>query len=130
MPKPTHAALAALVLASACAAAAPTDTLPRLAEAIRSPVATPAENAEHSRLAQLASRNKLLQGLTRDEVEDKLGKGEPCAQHDLCGRKGFFPNDLYYEVGTPGEYVRYRPALIVGFNDWGKVERTFVLEVR
>jgi hypothetical protein len=123
--------LAASAIASAgCAAAAPPDTLPRLREAISSPVSTPADNAEHSRLAELASRDKLLQGMTREQVEDTLGKGEPCAQHELCGKKGFDPRDLIYEIGTAGSYVRYRPALIVGFDDWGKVARTYVLEVR
>jgi hypothetical protein len=119
-----------LAALGACAASAPPDTLPRLRDAIQTEVRSPAQNAEHSRLAKLASANKLLHGLTREEVEERLGKGELCTQHPVCHERGFYQNDLYYEVGKPGTYVRYRPSLIVGFDDWGKVGRTFVLEVR
>ena len=41
---------------------------------------------------------------------------------------GFESDDWYYEIGREsGNYVRHRPALILGFGRFGKVERTFVL---
>ncbi|MDB4987938.1 MAG: hypothetical protein JWN04_3116, partial [Myxococcaceae bacterium] len=74
------------------------------------------------------SQDKQLQGLTREEVEEKLGKGDLCSRHPICSERGFDSQDWYYEIGQEGsEYVRHRPSLIVGFSRFGKVERTFVL---
>jgi hypothetical protein len=89
------------------------------------------QNKQHSDLAVQVSEEKHLHGLTRLELEQKLGKGALCSAHPICTERGFYPDDWYYEVGSEGaRYVRHRPALIVGFNRFGKVERTFVLEVR
>jgi hypothetical protein len=107
------------------------ETLPRLRSAIDEPVSSPELNKQHSDLAILVSDEKHVQGLTRLELEQKIGKGALCSAHPICKERGFYPDDWYYEIGTVGSsYVRHRPALIVGFNRFGKVERTFVLEVR
>ena len=63
-----------------------------------------------------------------------MGKGDLCSRHPLCSEQGFQDDDWYYDVGTQNPapnatYLRYRPALIVGFSRFGKVERTFVLRV-
>jgi hypothetical protein len=110
------------------------ETLPQLKQAIDEPVLSAEQNKQHSALAQLVSEEGHLEGLTRTEVESKVGRGAPCSQHPLCGEQGFEVDDWYYEVGAPNEgpdatYLRYRPALIVGFNRFGKVERTYVLRV-
>lgn len=113
------------------AAPGPQETLPRLKNALAEPVSTAEQNKQHSDLAVTVSEEKHLQGLTRLEVEEKVGKGQLCEKHPICRERGFYEDDWYYEVGTEGSnYVRHRPALIVGFNRFGKVERTFVLEVR
>jgi hypothetical protein len=118
---------------TACGPAAPTaqETIPRLKSAIDEPVSSAEQNKQHSELVVLVSEEKHLHGLTRLELEEKLGKGDPCSAHPICDERGFYPDDWYYEIGTVGSsYVRHRPALIVGFNRFGKVERTFVLEVK
>jgi hypothetical protein len=128
----TRLPIALALLACACAKR-PTaqETLPQLRDALETPVSSAEQNKQHSALAELVSEEKHLQGLTRVEVEQKLGRGEDCGRHPICGERGFDDSDWYYEVGTQGEsYVRYRPALIVGFNRFGKVERTFVLRVQ
>jgi hypothetical protein len=127
-----HAALALIGL-MACGPAAPSaqETLPRLKNALDEPVSSPELNKQHSELAITVSEEKHLHGLTRLEVEEKVGKGSLCSAHPICGERGFYEDDWYYEIGSVGStYVRHRPALIVGFNRFGKVERTFVLEVR
>jgi len=107
------------------------ETLPRLKNALDEPVSTAEQNKQHSDLAVTISEQKHLHGLTRLELEQKVGKGDMCGKHPICKERGFWDDDWYYEVGTEGSsYVRHRPALIVGFNRFGKVERTFVLEVR
>lgn len=125
----TPFALALCSLLTACAhGPGPTETLPSLRQAIATEVSTPEQNAKNSVLVEQVSEDKHLQGLTRAEVEDKLGRGDLCSRHPICGERGFDGNDWYYEVGREGStYVRHRPALIVGFNRFGKVERTFVL---
>ncbi|MDB4973384.1 MAG: hypothetical protein JWN48_1725 [Myxococcaceae bacterium] len=123
--------LGVLFLASACACAhgaSAAETLPKLRAAMESEVSSPEQNAQNSALVQQVSEAKQLQGMSREEVEEKLGQGDKCSRHPLCGERGFDSEDWYYEVGRAGaSYVRHRPSLIVGFSRFGKVERTFVL---
>jgi hypothetical protein len=124
---------AACTLLYACAGQAPSaqETLPRLKSALDAPVASAEQNKQNSDLVVQVSENKQLEGMTRLEVEAKLGKGVPCSEHPICRERGFFEDDWYYEVGREGStYLRHRPALILGFSRFGKVERTFVLEVK
>jgi hypothetical protein len=124
--------LAALSLLTAACATHPSaqETLPRLREAMGHPVSTDELNKEHSKLAEYVSERGQLDGLNRSEVEKQLGRGEDCGRHPVCAERGFEPTDWYYEVGKAGEnYTRYRPQLIVGFNSYGTVNRTFVLRV-
>ena len=119
----------ALLLLVACAhGPSAAETLPKLRAAIAEQVSSPEQNAQNSALVTEVSDGKQLHGLTRIELSDKLGAGDPCSRHPMCGERGFEGYDWYYEIGREGsEYVRHRPALIVGFNRFGKVERTFVL---
>ncbi|MEY4512591.1 MAG: hypothetical protein RLZZ450_4713 [Pseudomonadota bacterium] len=106
----------------------PEQTLPQLRAAIESPVESPDQNARNSALVEQVTNDKQIQGLTREDLAARLGRGEPCQRHPLCHDKGFDDGDWYYEVGREGgSYLRGRPALIVGFSRFGKVERTFVL---
>lgn len=125
-------ALPLLALLGACATSPPSrETLPQLRQAIETQVASEEQNRKNSELVSFVNREKQLHGLTRAELEATLGRGERCDRHPLCAKKGFFEDDWYYEIGRPGGgYMRYRPTLIVGFNRFGKVERTYVLEVR
>jgi hypothetical protein len=128
--------LSLITLGQACAKK-PTaqETLPQLKAAIAAPVSSPEQNREHSELARLVSEEGYLEGLTRDEVAAKIGPGDRCSRHPRCGEQGFESDDWYYEVGSADTgpqpiYVRYRPVLIVGFNRFGKVQRTYVLHVQ
>lgn len=123
--------LVALTLVACARGPSAQETLPRLKAALDREVDSPEQNAANSALAEQVSERRHLHGLTRTEVEEALGPGEPCSRHPLCEERGFDPSDRYYEVGREGagHSVRYRPALIVGFSRFGKVERTFVLRV-
>ena len=121
------------LLVCACGGPAPSaqDTLPRLKNVLHEPVSSVEQNKQNSDLVVQVSEYKHLHGLTRLELEEQLGKGQDCTAHPLCSERGFFPEDWYYDIGIEGSsYVRHRPALIVGFSRFGKVERTFVLEVK
>ncbi|HEY6879233.1 MAG TPA: hypothetical protein VI299_14505 [Polyangiales bacterium] len=105
------------------------ETLPKLAAALDAPVESPAQNSDNNALVMQVSDDKFLHGMTRGEVAKALGReGDPCSRHPMCGERGFDGEDWYYEVGSEGSsYVRHRPALILGFSRFGKVERSFVL---
>lgn len=125
-----HPATLAALLASACAhGPTPAETLPKLAAALDAPVESSAQNGENSALVEQVSSEKFLHQMTRGEVAKALGReGEPCSRHPICGERGFYDEDWYYEVGSEGAtYIRHRPALILGFSRFGKVERSFVL---
>lgn len=116
---------------AACAAKpTPYETLPQLKNALHTPVETEEQNRQHSQLADLVSEEKHLHGMTRVDVAAKIGTGEKCMHHKVCRERGFEDDDWYYEIGTQGSpQIRHRPVLILGFNRFGKVERTFVLRV-
>jgi hypothetical protein len=117
------------VCSASCAhGAGPEQTLPQLRAAIDAPVESADQNAHNSALVEQVSNDRQIHGLTREELSERLGVGDPCQRHPICGEKGFDAEDWYYEVGREGgSYIRHRPALIVGFSRFGKVERTFVL---
>lgn len=132
MRHPLRLAPFALALLACASGPSAQETLPRLKTAIGSEVSSPEQNEEHSALAERVSEGRLLHGLTRAEVDERVGSGDPCSRHPICAERGFESDDRYYEIGQPGATynVRYRPALIVGYNRFGKVERTFVLRAR
>lgn len=106
------------------------DELEKLRSAIAAPVSTPEQNTQNSELVERVAETDLLQGLTRDQVAEKIGRGEPCSRHKLCGEQGFEDDDWYYEVGQMGEgYARARPVLIVGFDRFGKSTRVYNLRI-
>jgi hypothetical protein len=121
--------LAALWLGACAHGPGAGETLPKLASALDAPVESTAQNSENGALVERVSSEKFLHQLTRGEVAKALGReGEPCSRHPICAKRGFYDEDWYYEVGSEGStYVRHRPALILGFSRFGKVERTFVL---
>lgn len=124
----TTSTLLLVALAACTRSPAAAETLPKLRAAIEREVTNDEENAANSALAEQVNRERQLQGMTRGQLADWLGPGEPCSRHPICGERGFDGSDRYYQVGRQGsEYLRVRPALIVGFNRFGKVERTFVL---
>ncbi len=135
-PLHTLACVLCALGASACAKK-PTayETLPQLKSALHEPVMSPEQNAQHSALAELVSEEGHLEGMHRTDVETKIGRGDICQYHEVCREKGFEDDDWYYEVGTRpeasgGPQLKHLPALIVGFNRFGKVERTFVMRIR
>jgi hypothetical protein len=106
------------------------DELEQLRAAITAPVATPEQNAHNSELVERVAEKDLLQGMTREQVADKLGRGDVCSRHELCAKQGFEDDDWYYEVGEMGEgYARTRPVLIVGFDRFGKSTRVYNLRI-
>jgi hypothetical protein len=129
VPMRTIGTLACALLTSCAHGPSAAETLPKLAAALDAPVESPAQNGANSALVEQVSNDKFLHQMTRGEVAQALGReGEPCSRHPICGERGFDGEDWYYEVGREGaSYIRHRPALIVGFSRFGKVERTFVL---
>ena len=122
-------ALPFLGLAACAAKPTPYETLPQLKEAVATEVASEEQSRQYSQLAQLVSEEKHLHGLSRPELAAKVGAGQKCLRLPLCRERGFEDDDLFYEVGQPADNVPHVPLLIVGFNRFGKVERTFVMRV-
>ncbi len=96
--------------------------------AIADPVLSEQQNHDNSALVEQIADAQHLDGLTRPQVAEQIGPGDPCSHHPMCGEKGFESEDWYYEVGTPGPtYLKARPVLIVGFDRFGTVVRTYNL---
>ncbi len=126
--------LTVLVLLAGCGAGS--SNLPRehwdskLKAAIRSQVTTREQNLENSRAVERALDQGALKEMMRFEVKAALGPGESCAAHPECEASGFQPDDWYYTVGSGDEeQVGKRPAVIVGFSRYDRVERTWNLRV-
>lgn len=118
-------------LASACGGApsVPPETLvANLGRAMDAPVASAEESAANSRLVEDTVDADALAGMRRFEVEEKLGRGDPCSRHPRCGQLGFESDDLFYAVGGLGEgFGGPVPLLIVGFDREGRVVRVWNL---
>lgn len=106
------------------------DTLRRLSDAIQAPVASPEEAQDNSRLVEMVVEEGLLEEMTREEVSSKIGRGDDCSRHPRCAEAGFEDDDWFYNVGQMGEGAAGAvPILIVGFDRFGKVTRTWNLRV-
>jgi outer membrane protein assembly factor BamE (lipoprotein component of BamABCDE complex) len=104
--------------------------LAKLRAAMTTPVSTPEQNTQNSALVEQVAEKDLLQGLTRDQVAEQIGRGDACSRHPMCREQGFEDEDWYYEVGQMGDgYVRARPVLIVGFDRFGKSTRVYSLRI-
>lgn len=115
----------------ACGPSIPPDQLlGSLRSAIAEPVDTPEQAAERSRVVQDAVDGDALHGLQRHEVEEKIGRGDPCSRHPRCGELGFDADDWFYNVGALGEgFAGPVPVLIVGFDHHGTVVRAWNLRL-
>jgi len=106
------------------------DLLPRLREAIEAPVATEQTNVDNSRLVEEVADGRVLEDMTRVEVEQRIGRGDPCSRHPRCIENGFEDDDWHYTVGEMGEALRDNaPVLIVGFDRSGRVTRVWNLRM-
>ncbi len=104
------------------------EALPKLRHAIESPVSSPEESQESSRLVQSILDQSLLHGMFRQEVIDAIGRGDPCSRHPACAEHDFSGDDFFYTVGVMGEgRTGALPQLIVGFDTSGRVVRTWNL---
>jgi hypothetical protein len=100
--------------------------LGNLKDAMERPVETEERSLRHSRLVQDVAEADLLANKTRLEVQEAIGRGEPCSRHPQCQERGFDPNDWFYQVGREGPAKI--PLLIVGFDHTGHVNRTWYLK--
>lgn len=83
------------------------------------------QSYEHSRLVEAVVEEGTLERMTRPEVQEAIGRGDPCSRHPRCAEAGFEDDDWFYHVGQMGG-VR-APILIVGFDREGRVGRTWYL---
>lgn len=126
-------ALASIASFSACGGgsrARGEQLFPQLRAAIDTPLDSQEKSAEHSRLVEDVLESGALSGMTRSEVEAAIGRGDDCSRHPQCGEQEFEDDDWYYSVGRMGETPAPgvgTPVLIVGFDRFGKVERTWNL---
>jgi len=130
-----RAALTSLLISTSlltsCASTPPaSETLPRLQRAMSEPVQNEQHNRDNSALLEQVADAQHLDGLTRSDVIGAIGKGDLCSRHPTCGEKGFDGEDWYYEVGAAGPtYLKARPVLILGFDRFGKVVRTYTMRI-
>lgn len=106
------------------------ESLRRLSDAIQAPVSSPEEAQENSKLVEQIVQEGLLEDMTREEVSSAIGRGDDCSRHPRCAENEFEDDDWFYNVGQMGEgSAGMVPALIVGFDRFGKVTRTWNLRV-
>ena len=106
----------------------PAQTLQSLSEVMNEPVDDADESAQVSRQVQQAVESDALMDMTRPEVEEAIGRGDPCSRHPRCMENDFDGDDWFYDVGALGEgYPGPVPILIEGFDREGKVVRVWNL---
>ncbi len=123
--------LSLLILVAACGPTVPPDQLLNsLRDVMESPVNNGDEAAHTSQVVQDAVDGDALHGLRRHEVEERIGRGDPCSRHPRCGELGFDSDDWFYNVGALGEgFAGPVPVLIVGFDHHGTVVRAWNLRL-
>ncbi|NOY93488.1 MAG: hypothetical protein GXP55_20075 [Deltaproteobacteria bacterium] len=120
--------LVALAAAGCGARVPPERLLANLQQAMQGDVSDAEASAAHSRTVEAALDENVLNGLRRDEVEERIGRGAPCSRHPRCAEHDFADNDWFYEVGRPAAgYGRALPLLILGFDRTGRVVRSWNL---
>ena len=101
-------------------------TLRALQAALHETVDTPGTRASHNDLVKKVAENGLLEGMTRDQVRDLIGRGTDCSASQLCTAQEFEADDWVYDVGVePQSNFGHVPTLVVGFDTLGKVTRTW-----
>lgn len=101
------------------------DPMLTMRNAIGTPVSTPEQSAEHSRLVESLVSDAVFEGMSRAEIEAAIGRGDPCSRHPRCAENEFSSGDWFYDVGTfDGVQV---PLLIIGFDPAGRADRTWNL---
>jgi hypothetical protein len=104
------------------------ESMTRLRQAIATPVESSDQSADNSRLVQSMVEEHVFDDMMRDEVEAKIGRGDPCSRHPRCAEQGFEDDDWFYAVGQMGEAsVGNVPILILGFDHTGRVVSTWNL---
>jgi len=127
----TALSLSAALLGLAACGAVPMsrdEALPQLRAAIEKNVSTPEESQESSRLLEKILDDNVLNEMFRHELEEAIGRGDPCSRHPRCAEAGFDGDDWFYTVGQMGEgRTGALPILIVGFDTSGRVVKTWNL---
>ena|ERR1043165_1259610 len=101
-------------------------TLRELQAAMHETVSTPGTRASHNELVKRVAEASVLEGMTRDEVRNLIGRGTDCSASQLCLEQEFEADDWVYQVGVePQTNFGHVPTLIVGFDTLGKVARTW-----
>ena len=124
--------VAMLLMAVGCggSSANEDESLRRLSDAIQAPVSSPEEAQQNSNLTETVVEEGFLEDMTREEVSEVIGRGDECSRHPRCAENGFEDDDWFYTVGQMGEGAAgVTPILIVGFDRFGKVVRTWNLRV-
>ena len=127
-----HTPVVMLLVAVGCGGASVNhdESLRRLSDAIQAPVSSPEEAQQNSNLTELVVEEGMLEDMTREEVSERIGRGDDCSRHPRCAENGFEADDWFYTVGQMGEgSAGAMPILIVGFDRFGKVVRTWNLRV-
>lgn len=118
-------AMGGLTLAACGGAVNHTAMLSELRTAMTLPVTTPGDRQTHNDLVVEVVEAGALEGLRRDEVTAKIGRGRDCSEFPMCMQREFDADDWVYEVGTdPTGGISHAPTLILGFDPSGRVTRT------
>lgn len=99
-------------------------TYQRLQEMTNTPVETQSQSAHRSQILEAALNESAFANMTREQVLAKIGRGDDCSRHTECSRQGFFDDDWYYTMGASGSNYA-PPVLILGFDRFGRVKRTW-----
>jgi hypothetical protein len=104
------------------------EAMPQLRAAIEKNISSPEESQANSRLLEDILDDQVLEEMFRHEVEEAIGRGDPCSRHPRCEENGYGPQDWFYTVGQMGEgRSGALPILIIGFDTSGRVVKTWNL---
>ncbi len=122
------AAAALALMTTACGGSSinAADTMAQLRTAIDSPVESSEDGQANSRLVETALEENIFDSMLRQEVQDAIGRGDPCSRHPRCAQNGFEDDDWFYTVGQMGESsTGTLPIMILGFDHTGRVVRSW-----
>lgn len=80
--------------------------------------------AEANNAARQAVESGAFEGRTMEDLTAELGRGEDCGSRPLCSQRGFVSSDWTYQLGVRDGFS-FGPVLIFGFDNQGRVQRTF-----
>ncbi len=95
-----------------------TESLAKIRAARTRVVATVEDQQDVNLVTRDVVESRALEGMTRPEITELLGRGTPCSGTPRCMARGFEGDDLAFDIGADSATgsLRRLPMLFVGFD--------------